>query len=95
MSIDEERLAAVKRAYDEYLSDLFGDKVPDVRVRESVASAILLAAKASRCYWEHMASHTGSPTSTLMQQRKILVRNETNILEKNHTAKAIGSGWFA
>lgn len=79
MGVDEKRLAAVKRAYDEVISDLFADKIPDKRVRESIASAVLFAARANRCDWEQMAFHTGSLASNLMQQRKVLVRDEGRV----------------
>ncbi|MBS0240314.1 MAG: hypothetical protein JSR89_18015 [Proteobacteria bacterium] len=79
MGVDEKRLTGVKRAYDEVISDLFANKVPDMHVRESIASAVLFAARANCCDWEQMAFHTGSLASNLMQQRIVLVRDEERV----------------
>ncbi len=74
MIANQNSLAAAKRAYDEYLQDLFGNAVPRPHFRQSLASAFLYMAGAEQKEWEHMAQHTGSSPASLLRERSILVR---------------------
>jgi hypothetical protein len=73
MIANENGLAVAKRAYDEYLEDLFGNAVPLPHFRQSLASAFLYMAGAEQQEWEHMAQHTGSSPTNLLRQRSVLV----------------------
>lgn len=74
MIADGNSLTAVKRAYDEYLEDLFGNAVPRPHFRQSLASAFLYMAGAEQQEWVRMAQHAGSSPTNLLRQRDILVR---------------------
>lgn len=74
MIANESSLAAAKRAYDEYMEDLFGSAVPRPHFRQSLASAFLYMAGAEQQEWERMAQHAGTSTTNLLRERSILVR---------------------
>ena len=67
-------LDVAKRAYDEYMQDLFGNAVPCQHFRQSLASAFLYMAGAEQKEWEHMAQHTGSSPARLLREMSVLVR---------------------
>lgn len=74
-AFDDERLAALQRAYDEVLHDLFGNCLPELHIRESIACAVLYSAKAGQEDWERMAAYAGSQALNLLRERALLMRD--------------------
>lgn len=75
-AFDEQGLAILQRAYDEVLQDLFGDVVPELRIRESIACAILCSAKSGQNDWEKMAVYASTQTLRMLRERSLLMRHD-------------------
>lgn len=75
-AFDAERLAELQRAYDEVLKDLFGEALPDLPIRESIACAILCSARAGQSDWEKLADYAGAQTLRMLRDRSLLMRHE-------------------
>jgi hypothetical protein len=71
-----ERLAKVQRAYDEFIHDLFGEKVPRQSFRENLASGYLLVAGADKSDWQRMALYAKSNARLMLKKRDVLVKHE-------------------
>jgi hypothetical protein len=74
MIANQNSLTSAKYAYDEFLLDLFGTALPRPHFRQSLACAFLYMVGAEQQEWEHMAQHTGSSPTSLLRERRVLVR---------------------